>query len=181
MSIKYSSEEIDSWLKSIYPTFEKLKWHTDKVFHPLHIKHYSFFKEDIRYNAKINPTKIHGIQYAYQYNDPLHDPNKRIDWLDLLHNLKRLDSIIDGMKTRESVVDHIHNCKESKVVLQFGNHYFTTAGQHRLCLAKFLEVSEVEVEIIKYKFDRSAFIENKVKSIKSKKHSWLQKIFAAFR
>jgi hypothetical protein len=174
--MKYNSHEREAWLKSIYPKFKKQQWHSDKVFHPTHIKNHSFFKEDTHLLGKIDPRKIHGIEYAYLYNDPLNSPNKKIDWLYMLHNLKRLHDIIDNFKTTEEIINHIHNCKESKVVLQFGDHYFTTAGQHRLCLAKFLEIPEVEVEIIRYKFDRDSFIKSKIEKPKPKAH-WLSNIF----
>lgn len=161
MSRKYNSEERETWLESIYPEYKNQTWHNDQVFHPSHIKQYQFFKRAGSYTAKIDPKKIHGLEYAYGYNCPSYSSNHKIDWKYMLHWLRRLDWVIDNFKNREEIIEHIHKNSEPKEVIKFGDHYFTTGGQHRLCLAKYLDVDEVEVTINKYEFDRTLFIKEK--------------------
>ena len=151
----YTPEEREQWLESIYPNYKKQNWHENKVFHPAHLINKSFFVESSYYVDLINPQKICGLEYAYSYN---HKIDCEIDWKYMLHYLKRLDWVIDTLKSKEEIVDHIHNTTGEKCVLKYGDHYFTIAGQHRLCLAKFLDICEVKVSIIEYKLDRLRFI-----------------------
>jgi hypothetical protein len=142
-----------SWLKSIYPQFQSHNWHTANVYKPSDLKYEKFFERGKPCQAIINPSDIVGIEYAYAYNCL-----KQINWLQLLGQLKRLDSVKRNFKTRTELIQYIHNNDDKKVVLKFGNHLFTISGQHRLCLAKFLDVSEVEVTVIEYKLNKERLV-----------------------
>lgn len=158
MSYKYSDKERIQWLESLNPNFKTQTWHNNVVYHPSHIQHLLFFKKDNSVIEKIDPAKICGIEYAYAYNCPTHKKdNWRYHWSELLTDLKRLDWVIDNFDSREKVVNHINNNKENKVVLQYGKQYFTISGQHRLGLAKFLDLPEVEVIVEKHVMDRELF------------------------
>src|SRR5690606_29129091 len=105
----------------------------------------------------ISPKIICGIEYGDGYND-----RKDINWLELFISLKRLNRVVRNFRTYEEIIKHIHYPhKDEKQVSQFGNHYFTSSGQHRLCLAKLLDVESVEVKIIKYKLDEERLNANK--------------------
>lgn len=133
-------------------------WHNDIVYHPSHIKHLQFFKKAGSCKEYINPANICGIDYAYSYNCPMYKTvDWRYNWLEFFTDLKRLDRVMDNFDSREDVVNHIHHAKEDKIVYQYGEHYFTMGGQHRLCLAKFLEVPEVEVIVVKHILDKDHF------------------------
>lgn len=160
MSLQYNFEKRESWLKSFQPNYEKQKWHNNKVYHPTDIRNYDFFKSHKNYKALINPKHIVGIEYAYGYNCPIYE-KKNIDWNYMLRWLKRLDRVINNFKDKKSLIEHIHNDNDPKSVLKYGNQYFTTSGQHRLCLAKYLEVENVEVYVQEYKLDKTLFVREK--------------------
>ncbi|WP_024480419.1 hypothetical protein [Cellulophaga baltica] len=160
MSIKYDLEEREFWIRTLQKNYDTQKWHNDKVYHPSDIRNFIYFKEHKSYSAKINPEKIIGIEYAYGYNCPSFG-EKNIDWTYMLQYLKRLDSVIDNFKARELLIKHIHKNNDPKSVLKFGKNYFTTSGQHRLCMAKYLELNQVEVLVIEYKLDKTLFIREK--------------------
>lgn len=155
---KYSSKEREDWFASIQPNYTEQTWHNDIVFHPSHIKHQDFFKRTSIMTEHISPSKICGIEYAWGYNCPAFKPSDwRLHWIEFFRELYRLDWVIDNFKTRKSLMEHIHKNIEPKSVMQYGNHYFTIGGQHRLCLAKFLELESVQVSVHKYELDRKLF------------------------
>jgi len=159
MSKYYSVDERLQWLKTINPALCKQTWHNDYVYHPSHLKYEKLLQENGMSRKKINPAKICGIEYGYAYNCPLYQGEAPfLHWIDFYTRLKNLDWIIEKLKTKKNVIDHIHHNKEEKTVLQYGDHYFTNGGQHRLCLAKFLELEEVEVNVINHRLDRESFL-----------------------
>ena len=134
----------------------------DRVYRPSDLKNYIYFEKDKSFRDKIDPKRIIGVEYAYGYNCPniFGEPNI-IYWKSMLHKLKRLDRVIDNYKSSDELIAHIHKDKDSKAVFMFGGFYFTISGQHRLCLAKYLEIPEVEVNITEYKFNKKLFIREK--------------------
>ncbi|MDP8176602.1 hypothetical protein QJU83_03500 [Pasteurella skyensis] len=137
------------WIKKIYPDFKEKKWIYDNVISPKDIELKDFYIQSSSYEDFINPKQIVGISYAYQYND-----FNKINWLDLLNQLKRLDWVINTFKTHQDIEYHIHNNPEPKCVAKYGEKYITCQGQHRLCLSKFLNITKVKVNIIEYKLDK---------------------------
>jgi hypothetical protein len=160
MSRKYDEKERLAWLKSIYPDFQKKEWHDDLVYDPSDLKYYKFFKQGKYTRQKIDPSKIIGIEYAYSYNCPSlrRFGGGIINWIDLFSWLKRLDRVIDNFKTIEELTNHIHNDRDGKAVYKIGDHFFTTSGQHRLCLAKLIGLKEVEVLVITHKLDKEKLV-----------------------
>lgn len=156
--MKYNAIERESWLESIHPHYKDQLFHHEPVLHPSHITHFDFFEKKEIVSEYISPSKICGLEYAWAYNCPAYKSKEwRMKWIEMIHSLKRLHWVIDNFKTRAEVVAHIHENKEPKSVMQFGDHYFTTGGQHRLCLAKFLDVDQVKVSVHKYVLDRDLF------------------------
>ncbi len=158
--LKYNYKERKEWLKKIHGEFKDMLWHDEKVFHPTELKHFEYFKEYAVYDKEINPKKIIGIKYDFGYNCPSYG-DRSIDWKYMLKWLKRLDRVIDNFKTKEEVIKHIQKNTDPKAVLKYGGHYFTTSGQHRLCLAKYIELDEVKVSVREYKLDKELFIREK--------------------
>ncbi|RQO37750.1 hypothetical protein DBR39_12735 [Chryseobacterium sp. KBW03] len=158
MAYKYSDLERIKWLKNLNPNFNEQDWYGEVVVHFSHIRHLQFFRQTGTFKEKIDPAKICGIDYSYGYNCIMYKPKDwRYHWLQFFTDLRRLDRVIDNFPTKVKVIHHIHLAEEAKTVVQYGNHYFTIGGQHRLCLAKFLEVPVVEVDVIKYELDRNLF------------------------
>ncbi len=150
--MKYDFKERKNWIKSYQPNFNIQDWHNNKVYHPTDIKYLSFYEKVSARKQKINPSNIIGIEYAWAYNCP--SSNRSVDWLYLLRNLKRLDRVIDGFKSKESLIQHIHKDEDPKSVKKYGGNYFTTSGQHRLCIAKYLEVNSVEVNVEEFRLNK---------------------------
>ena len=78
--------------------------------------------------------------------------------------MRRLKRVINNFKTKEDIINHIHykyGGAESKYVWKFGKHYFTTSGQHRLCLAKFLNIESVEVYVTTFKLNKERLVRYK--------------------
>ena len=158
MPYKYSEKEREQWLRSIYPAYVQQTWHNTPVYHPSHIKHLPYFTRAKTTTERICPKKICGIQYAYHYNCPAYKPKDwRLLWIEFFRSLKRLDWVIDNFNDLDSVINHIHTNKEQKWVMRYGDHYFTRGGQHRLCLAKFLDVEQVEVDVVHFELNKEAF------------------------
>lgn len=142
------------WLKKRYPIRPK-KWHTEKVLRINEIENYRFYSRNSTktYRGIISPLDIKGIQYAYAYND-----GTDITWIDLLNNLKRFKDIRHSNMTHEELIEHAQSdYNESRTVSKFGSLYFTTTGQHRMALCKFLDLEKVTVQINEYTFDQEKF------------------------
>lgn len=152
-----------TWLKQIYPDFKENSCFEENVYKPTDLKYYSFFQENKRYRGFINPKNIVGIDYGFNYNCFY-----EINWYELFCSLKKLDRVMENFKTKEDIENHIHNDKDPKMVYKFGNYYFTTSGQHRLCLAKFLGIEKVEVSVVEYKLDKERLV--RYKKIKEVNH-----------
>jgi len=79
-------------------------------------------------------------------------------------------------KTKEDIINHIHykyGGAESKYVWKFGKHYFTTSGQHRLCLAKFLNIESVEVYVTAFKLNKERLVRyKKIKAFANNLHKY---------
>ncbi|WP_131368612.1 hypothetical protein [Chryseobacterium soli] len=148
-----------NWVKSVYPDFSDKKHFYENVYKPEDFIYRDFFIEQPkRYKSKINPQRIVGISYGFAYNC-----YRKINWHQLLNELHRFERIMKNFSSREDIIDnHIlrkyDEDTEGKNVLKFGSHYFTTSGQHRLCLAKFLELESVEVEVTEFKLDRARIV-----------------------
>lgn len=149
-----SGNERLNWLKSIYPEFEDKDLFYENVYRPSDLKYFDFFIFHKEYKGNINPQNIVGIRYAWAYNFIY-----EINWYQLFTSLHRLDSVIKNFKSKNDIINHVHyNYEEEKYVLKYGDHYFTTGGQHRLCLAKFLNLESVYVNIKEYKLDKARLI-----------------------
>ena len=150
------------WLNNIYPLGNKT-WYKDVVIREDQVESYNFYDDYVEYNGRVNPQLIKGIEYAYAYNS-----DSEINWIQLLNRLKRFDEIRQKHSTYSSLVDHVHRHIErdpSKLLFKYGNTYITRSGQHRMALAKFLEVPEVEVTVREFQFNHEKY--NKYLNYKS--------------
>ena len=144
------------WLNSFH-FIEDRMWQHERVIRLHEVDNFDFYDSCNTYAGLIDTHQIKGIEYAYAYN--FYD---NINWLELLERLKNFEYIRNGvgihppLNSYESLVKHIKSPrseKGTKSVSKFGNSYITTEGQHRMALAKFLELSEVEVTIMNYTFN----------------------------
>jgi len=139
-----------NWLKTIYPEFKEQEWMSSEVINESQILDYDFYELNNSYRGNINPKDIVGIDYAWEYNCM-----NTISWFDLLGQLKRFKWIMADFKTYDELCAHVsYNYKEGKYVSKYGDKLITTGGQHRLCLAKFLNINSVEVDVQEYKINK---------------------------
>ncbi len=161
MSFRYSAKQRLDWLKSIFPEFKEEPWHAEPVYHPeIDFFYDNFFEEESKSELiEIDPSKIISIKYSYGYNgNPYREPREdMINWMDLFYSLRRLDDVIDNFKSKEDLIVHIHRNLDKKRVRKYGDHYVTTSGQHRLCLAKLLGLKRVKVSVTKYNLNKLFF------------------------
>lgn len=142
------------WLNTIYP-IEYENWHNDNVIRVNQIENYEFYDKRIKntYKGYINPSDIKGIQYLDSYNH-----RDDITWKQLLNKLKRFDDIREKSGSYDLLLDHVHSeYRDPKIISKYGNTLITTSGQHRLALAKFLNISSVEVTINEYDIDAKKY------------------------
>ena len=142
-----------TWLKSIYPEFQDKESFYENVYKPTDLIYCDFFIESKSYRGYINPENIIGIEYGCDYNF-FHE----INWHELLNGLRRFKDV-QKFKSKNELINHVYNdYKEEKWVFKYGGNYFTKQGQHRLCLAKFLNIKNVEVDITEFKLDKPRLV-----------------------
>lgn len=151
---KLGSELMDNfkWLKEVAGINDN-HWHKDNVIRYWDIPDHEFYDKEKRYTAFIKPTDIKGIDYAYEYNC-FND----ITWMELLNRLKRFRDVRNKNSSREELIDHAHNdYNEQKAVMKYGNTLITITGQHRLALAKFLEIPSIKVYVVENIFNHDRY------------------------
>jgi len=141
------------WLNTISPIKDK-NWHNENVIRVNQIENIDFYENRKNsYKAYINPNDIKGIQYLDNYNH-----TDDITWKQLLNCLKRFDEVREKSTNYDLIFNHIHNeYNQPKTVCKYGNTLITSSGQHRLALAKFLNLQSVAVTIIEYEFNDSKY------------------------
>lgn len=149
----YTDNEKLDWLKLIYPNFKNEDWHNENVYKPTDLKYFEFFDKKESYIATITPKNIIGIKYYPNYNY-----HKSITWIELFFELHRLNRVIDNFKNIDDLTRHIVKNIDLKQVYKYGGHFFTTSGQHRLCLAKLLEISSINVSVVEYKLNKPKLV-----------------------
>jgi len=142
-----------NWLNSITPIADAA-WHLNNVIRISDIENISFYDKKLdSYETTIDPSHIKGIDYAYNYNS-----TNDITWIDLLNSLIRFKDIRKNKLCFEDLATHSQNdYDEEMTVLKFGDILITCQGQHRLALAKFLNLSKVKVHVIEYEFNKEKY------------------------
>jgi hypothetical protein len=141
-----------NWLKNV-ANINYNDWHNENVIRYLDIPNYKFYDTEKRYTAFIKPTDIKGIDYAFRYN--YYDD---ITWLQLLNQLKNFEKVRNQNSSRDELIDHAHNdYNEQKTVCKYGDILITTTGQHRLALAKFLEIASIKVFVVEHVFNQERY------------------------
>lgn len=140
------------WLNTITPIQHK-EWHNEQVIRIWDIENYEFYDKEKGYTTQINPKQIKGIDYAYAYNC-----NSDITWKELLNQLKRFRDIRNNFSSIEELIEHAHNdYNESKAVMKYGDTLITITGQHRMALAKFLEIPSIKTYVIEHIFNHERY------------------------
>lgn len=123
-------------------------WHNNRVLRLNEIVQSHTFRTEFSVGC-INPDQIIGIDYGFGYNF-----SSDISWIELLNSLHRFHKIRRNLYSYNALIEHIHSqtLGDEKCVYQIEDKYVTFSGQHRMCLAMFLEVECVKVNIHKQIF-----------------------------
>lgn len=153
-----NKQDLMRWLADLGVDHSKNTWYNQPVYHTNHIKYLPYFDELKRSKKTIEPKNIIGITHglAYNYVDSYLDA-PRFDWSELLVRLKRIGGLMRSFKDRDAIIEHVTNNSNHIQVEKYGNHYFSSDGQHRLCLAKFFDIP-VDVEVVDFCFNKKKFI-----------------------
>lgn len=141
-----------TWLKEVANINEN-QWHSDIVIRSRDIPNYEFYDTKKSYTAIVEPADIKGIDYTYGYND-----RKNITWNELLNQLIRFDDIRTQNSSLQELIDHAHNdYNQPKAVMKYGNILITVNAQHRLALAKFLDIPLIQVYVTEHLFNHEKY------------------------
>lgn len=131
-------------LRSIAPNIvnEDTDWYKDKViWYGGELSKEFYYVDTI--TKSINPNEIIGSTH-FSVN------SNQISWLDFLENLSRMDSFLK--MNPNQLINFITYGKENpKSCLEINNKYFIESGNHRLTLAKFLNIEAVNINVSVYK------------------------------
>lgn len=106
-----------TWLKNIYPEFKEEKRFEENVYLPYDLKYFDFFnREEKQYTTVINPKDIVGIEYGFGYNY-----YRKINWYELLCNLRRLDHVMNNFKTKKRLLTIFIAIIQKMTISVFGN------------------------------------------------------------
>lgn len=119
-------------------------WYFDKVLSQYNIENYSFYFHSPKryYTDEICPQDIIGTTHPSYYD---------LTWIEMLGSLQRY-SKLPTERTIYNINDE--TIIEKKSIAKYSNLYLISGGgNHRICLAKFLGLEKIKVEITEYEFD----------------------------
>ncbi|WP_289200833.1 hypothetical protein [Phocaeicola sartorii] len=131
-------------LRSIAPNIvnEDTDWYSDKVIWYGGELEKEFWHVNT-VTKLINPNKIIGSTHLLSCSN-------QISWLNYLESLPRMNSFLK--MDLNQLINFITCGKENhKTCIEINNKYFITSGNHRLTLAKFLNIESVNMEVLIYK------------------------------
>lgn len=157
------------WLSSICH-IPVQPWHLDPVLRISDIQNIDFYSRQYKmYRSIINLSDIKGIEFGF--SDFV---EKDINWKSMLNDLSGIDKILGKIYSLEDLITYVkEDDSQPKRVLKYGNDYIIAGAKHRLILAKFLGIKEMEVSVKEYVFDNKRYME--YQSRKSNLDQFLQR------
>lgn len=142
------------WLKELI-AIEECDWYSSRVKRTEDVENYAFYDSEPSESEEIiDPRKIVGISYCYDYNS-----SSEITWIELLNSLKRFHKIRSNFHSEEQLVTHSNAdfSGDYRCLHKYGDEYFTVNGQHRVTLSKFLGLQSIKVKVREFKINQSKF------------------------
>lgn len=159
-------------LKQLKPDFEFKKAFFENVKSTDNICNKMFYYN--KYNeyktSNFNPSIIAGTKHI-DYNNKM--------WIEMLGSLKRFR--IGNIDTEISLSNYINNT-EDVCLAKYGDEFYIISGNHRLCIAKFMEKSINTITVIEYEFNNEYysqwnwFLERNIQPIIYQNNMWSIKI-----
>lgn len=135
-------------------------WHNERVLY-LNIGEINIL-DCVTRKGIINASDIVGIaRDDYCKYHPL-------SWLNLLNNLRRFRRYEADKRNidRDNIIALIHSTDvfptDSKQVFEIENQYYILSGMHRLTIAKFFNVKDIELEIIHIPLTKNGLLDKKI-------------------
>ncbi|MGE0079590.1 MAG: hypothetical protein AB7S48_17145 [Bacteroidales bacterium] len=143
-------------LKQLGITGDLKEWYIKKVLSENDIEHFKFYSRVPKYShpENINPQIICGTSHVSY--------NRDTTWIEMLGGLK--NKIYFGGEKMASIINDYS--LGGKDIGKYGDKYLIHGGNNRLCIAKFMELESVKVDLHEYEFDYESFrIFNKIKEL----------------
>ena len=133
----YNFEDRINILRNFNADFKHSAWHNDKVIDlDEFIKGKGFLDvQNFHFEYDVNPSKIIGSSHCNYYSG---------SWIQMLENLKRFHRLPQFYPN--SVEEYV-NQQDNINLIKCGDNYFISEGNHRFCIAKFLEMKIKRVEV----------------------------------
>ena len=130
-------------LKELNPDFEYQQWFFDRTLNMENVENRAFFKElNKTYELeKFQPIHIVGT-FHVDYADKM--------WIEMLGALKRYN--VNNIKAKGSLKAYINDRRAIRLC-KFGGEYYIAEGNHRFCMAKFLNMTIDKVVVTEFEFD----------------------------
>lgn len=129
-------------------------WYIQKVFSLDDIENYQFYSSfpNNCYTENIDPHIICGTSHCLYYNKT---------WIEMLGALKN-NINFGGDKMADVILDYKLG---DKGIGRYGNQYIIHGGNNRLCIGKFMNLKNIQVDVQQFEFDHESFrIYNKIKA-----------------
>lgn len=140
MKRDYNLEERIKIIKDFKPDFRSRSWHNDMVLD------YKKFKKNHKYSIGKKPTTVENFN-PDKITGSSHDNYNEVSWIEMLQNLERFYRL--PCHYSGSVEEYV-NQQDNIQLIKCGNNYFINGGNHRFCIAKFLEIRIKKVTIKEY-------------------------------
>lgn len=142
-------------LKFLNPDFFYKEWYFNKVINSTEIVNKKFYTDCYEFfEEEINVNQITGSYHCRYYGKT---------WIEMLGSLKRFEN---NIKDCESALSYINTEKQSINLNRYGDDYIIGEGNHRSCLAKFLNIEKIKASVTKYEFNEDYY--SKWKELKSR-------------
>lgn len=154
MKRDYSLKERIMVLKHYKSDFRDCNWHNDIVLElDDFIQGEGFVNaQNFYFEYNFNPNKIIGSTHCNYYGD---------SWIKMLENLERFYRLPQFYSNSAS--EYV-NRQDNILLVKCGDSYFIAEGNHRLCIAKFLETNIDKIEVNEFLLYDSDEFENKTQN-----------------
>ena len=123
-------------LRGLEVNSKSISWKNNIVLCPKLIPNYNYWENrECAKNITIDLEKVKGTT---------HQDYQGLSWIEMLGSLKRATSI-----SKESVLNWINRSTDISLY-KFGDEYYITGGNHRICIAKFLSRKQLQVSKVSH-------------------------------
>lgn len=129
-------------LKVINPNFEYYDWYFSKVSELKSIPHKEFYRKSNSYTiSAFNPEHVKGTNHCNYYS---------LMWIEMLGSLKRFkERYFNSIVSLTGFLE----CPDEIELVKYCDDFYILEGNHRFCIAKFLDYRISRVLVTEYELD----------------------------